>query len=177
MNSIRRPLLATSSLTPATSAASRLDRRGLLLGGLALVGSTGCGYILHPERRGRGSGTIDGTILIFDLLWLLPGLLPGVVALAVDFTSGGIYGTATAIEAPKISRVDDGRGARVEVSLDGAVVATGVVEADRIARLEWTGSIDERALRERGLVRVRGLDGEVAEASARGLLEAVGVRG
>ena len=55
------------------------------------VASTGCGYILHPERRGNQGGTIDGTTLLFDLLWLLPGIVPGVVFLIVDFSSGAIY--------------------------------------------------------------------------------------
>lgn len=53
--------------------------------------SLGCGYILHPERRGARSGTIDGLTLLFDCLWLLVGIVPGVVALVVDFTSGAIY--------------------------------------------------------------------------------------
>jgi hypothetical protein len=29
--------------------------------------------------------------MVMDLLWLLPGIIPGVVALVVDFSSGGIY--------------------------------------------------------------------------------------
>ncbi|MEJ7596649.1 MAG: hypothetical protein WKG01_01965 [Kofleriaceae bacterium] len=71
--------------------------KGQLLAGLTAttllttaVGSSGCGYILHPERRGN-TGTIDGTTLILDLLWLLPGILPGVVFLIVDFSSGAMY--------------------------------------------------------------------------------------
>ena len=63
-----------------------------LAAGLAVsTASFGCGYILHPERRGSRGGTIDGLTLLFDLLWLIPGLIPGVVALVVDFTSGAIY--------------------------------------------------------------------------------------
>jgi hypothetical protein len=29
--------------------------------------------------------------MVMDLLWLLPGIVPGVVALVVDFSSGAIY--------------------------------------------------------------------------------------
>jgi hypothetical protein len=59
---------------------------------LSLGASTiGCGYILYPERRGNHSGHIAGGTLVMDLLWLLPGIVPGVVALAVDFSSGAIY--------------------------------------------------------------------------------------
>lgn len=53
--------------------------------------STGCGYLLHPERRGLQSGAIDGATMVMDCLWLLAGIVPGVVALVVDFSSGGIY--------------------------------------------------------------------------------------
>jgi hypothetical protein len=51
----------------------------------------GCGYLLYPERRGQQSGRIDSGTMVMDLLWLLPGIVPGVVALIVDFSSGGIY--------------------------------------------------------------------------------------
>lgn len=54
------------------------------------VAPTGCGYFLYPERRGN-SGNVDGGVLVMDLLWLLPGIVPGVVALIVDFSSGAIY--------------------------------------------------------------------------------------
>ena len=54
-------------------------------------GSSGCGYLLHPERRGAQSGQIDSTTMVMDLLWLLPGIVPGVIALVVDFSSGAIY--------------------------------------------------------------------------------------
>jgi len=50
-----------------------------------------CGYILYPERRGNSGGTIDGGTLVMDLLWLIPGVVPGVVFLIVDFTSGAMY--------------------------------------------------------------------------------------
>ena len=59
---------------------------------LALAPSTlGCGYILYPERRGNRGGTIDGGTLVMDCLWLLVFIVPGVVFLIVDFTSGAMY--------------------------------------------------------------------------------------
>ena len=54
-------------------------------------GSVGCGYFLHPERRGTQSGVIDGATMVMDILWLIPGIIPGVIALVVDFSSGAIY--------------------------------------------------------------------------------------
>jgi hypothetical protein len=54
--------------------------------------SMGCGYVLHPERRGKANGQIDPRILLFDCLWLIVGIIPGVVFLIVDATAGGLYG-------------------------------------------------------------------------------------
>ena len=67
-----RAIAATTMLTTATS-------------------SLGCGYILYPERRGNRGGNIDAGTMVMDLLWLLAGIVPGVVALIVDFSSGAIY--------------------------------------------------------------------------------------
>ncbi len=50
-----------------------------------------CGYILYPERRGNPPGQIDTGSLVMDILWLIPGIIPGVIALVVDFTTGAIY--------------------------------------------------------------------------------------
>lgn len=57
----------------------------------ATIPNTGCGYLLHPERRGNSGGVIDGGTLVMDLLWLIPGVVPGVVFLVVDFSSGAMY--------------------------------------------------------------------------------------
>ncbi len=56
-----------------------------------VVTNTGCAYILKPEQRGNKQGNIDVTNLVFDCLWLFAGVVPGVIALAVDFGSGAIY--------------------------------------------------------------------------------------
>jgi hypothetical protein len=50
-----------------------------------------CAYILHPERHGNTRGPISTPDLVMDILWLLPGLIPGIVALSVDFSNGAIY--------------------------------------------------------------------------------------
>jgi hypothetical protein len=57
---------------------------------VATLGGSGCGYFLHPERRGNTSNVDAGT-LVMDLLWLLPGVVPGVIALVIDFSSGAVY--------------------------------------------------------------------------------------
>jgi hypothetical protein len=58
---------------------------------VTLAGS-GCAWTFHPERRGNvNGGPIDTAPFVGDLLWLLPGIIPGVVFLIVDFSSGAIY--------------------------------------------------------------------------------------
>lgn len=57
---------------------------------LVVVMTSGCAYFLRPEQRGNTSGPIDGWMLAGDILWFIPGIIPGVVALSVDFASGAI---------------------------------------------------------------------------------------
>jgi len=68
------------------------------------VAPIGCGYYLYPERRGNSSN-VDGGTLVMDLLWLLPGIIPGVIALIVDFSSGAAYrsggGRSAVLMSPK----------------------------------------------------------------------------
>jgi hypothetical protein len=51
----------------------------------------GCGTLIYPERRGQKSGPIDPGIAILDGIGLLVFIIPGLVAFAVDFTTGAIY--------------------------------------------------------------------------------------
>ncbi|GAB61511.1 MAG: polyribonucleotide nucleotidyltransferase [Candidatus Jettenia sp.] len=50
-----------------------------------------CGTILYPERRNQEAGRIDVGVALMDGAWLLVGLVPGIIAFAVDFTTGAIY--------------------------------------------------------------------------------------
>ena len=59
---------------------------------VAFIGTTmGCGTILYPERRGQPAGKLDTDIVILDAVGLLFFLVPGVIAFAVDFSTGAIY--------------------------------------------------------------------------------------
>lgn len=59
-----------------------------------------CGYILYPERKGQSGGSIDVPVLVMDCLWLIVGIVPGVVALVVDFVTGCIYEPAQNVSVP-----------------------------------------------------------------------------
>ena len=51
-----------------------------------------CGYFTHPERRGQKStAKLDWPVVGLDAIGLIFFIIPGVIAFAVDFTSGTIY--------------------------------------------------------------------------------------
>lgn len=162
-----RRLLPTPIMMRSKTPPQAASRRALLIGALGLVGSTGCGYLLHPERRKRAPvrGEIDITVLVFDLLWLLPGLVPGVICLAVDFGTGAIYGSPTTVQISSRRKF----GARVEVELDGGVIAEAQLAGVGPPRLASNVAVDAAALEARGRVRVHGANGELAEARAQSL--------
>lgn len=56
-----------------------------------LLQTTGCGYVLYPERRGQTGGELDPAVIVMDSLSLLLFVIPGVIAFAVDITNGTIY--------------------------------------------------------------------------------------
>lgn len=60
-----------------------------LIFSLILISS--CGTLMYPERRGSKGPKIDPHVAILDALGLLLFIIPGVIAFAVDFTTGCIY--------------------------------------------------------------------------------------
>ncbi len=65
-------------------------KTGIVILSLSLVLS-GCGTIMHPERKGQVSGRIDPGVAVLDGIGLLFFFVPGVIAFAVDFSNGTIY--------------------------------------------------------------------------------------
>ena len=51
----------------------------------------GCGTLMYPERRGQKAGSLDAGVAVLDGIGLLFGIIPGVIAFAVDFSNGTIY--------------------------------------------------------------------------------------
>ncbi|MFC6635368.1 hypothetical protein [Microbulbifer taiwanensis] len=101
---------------------NRSIKRGLAAGCLLtlVMNMTACGYFLYPERKGQQGGRVDPVVVILDGVALLFGILPGVVAFAVDFTNGTIYlppgGSSaidrhvTGIDTEKAQKVIDQQG-------------------------------------------------------------------
>lgn len=63
----------------------------LVLASLVVPQLSGCGSIFYPDRRGQIDGRLDPLIAGLDAVGLLFYIVPGVIALGVDFTTGAIY--------------------------------------------------------------------------------------
>jgi len=63
----------------------------VVISAVLMIELAGCGTILYPERKGQKDGRIDPGIAVLDGLGLLFFIIPGVIAFAVDFTTGAIY--------------------------------------------------------------------------------------
>lgn len=64
---------------------------GAVLSVILVIQIFGCGTLMYPERRGQTQGQVDPGVAVLDALGLLLFIIPGVVAFAVDFTTGAIY--------------------------------------------------------------------------------------
>lgn len=78
---------------PMNAKIKTLKILSFITAGFIIIQIASCGFILYPERRGRGPqvGRIDPGVAILDAILLLPGILPGIIAFAVDFSTGAIY--------------------------------------------------------------------------------------
>src|SRR4030042_568445 len=63
----------------------------VVISAVLMIELAGCGTILYPERKGQKGGRIDPGIAVLDGLGLLFFIIPGLIAFAVDFTTGAIY--------------------------------------------------------------------------------------
>ncbi len=63
----------------------------VLLCTLLLLQLASCGTLLYPERRGQKSGQVDVAVVLMDAIGLFFFIIPGVIAFAVDFSTGAIY--------------------------------------------------------------------------------------
>ena len=63
----------------------------ILLSTTLVTQLSACGTVFYPERRGQIGGEIDPGVAILNGIGLLFYVIPGLVAFAVDFTTGAIY--------------------------------------------------------------------------------------
>ena len=94
-----------------------------------IISTTGCGYIMYPERRNaKLSHEIDGKVVVFDCLWLLAFVVPGVVALIIDSENGTWYYSEDEWNEIKArSSIDIQPGQQLEVDIHGLAPADAKV--------------------------------------------------
>lgn len=64
---------------------------GPLLALAALFPLSGCGTLMFEERHGQDSGEIDPNVVLMDGIGLFFFIIPGLIAYAVDISTGAIY--------------------------------------------------------------------------------------
>ena len=57
----------------------------------SMIATSGCGFLLYPERKGQQNEGIDPVIAVLDAAGLLIHPVLGIVAFAVDITNGTLF--------------------------------------------------------------------------------------
>lgn len=89
-----------------------------LIVGLISFQMVSCGTLIYPERRGQKAGRLDVGIVLLDTIGLLFFLIPGIIAFAIDFSTGAIYlpaGSAKADGKYRIVRFDPKKTSKAEL--------------------------------------------------------------
>ena len=106
-----------------------------------------CGFVLYPERRGQTHGRIDPAIAVLDGVGLLLFLVPGIVAFAVDFSTGTIYmpsskrasNTSTEIEEVRVIRLNPNEMtlSKIEGAVSRQIDYPLNLEQEKVRVVEW----------------------------------------
>lgn len=111
---------------------------------------TACGTLFYPERRGQIEGRIDPAVAAMNAIGILFFVLPGLIAFAIDFTTGAIYlpGGQSAQLAPEdLQQVVDANGKVDPLKLKALIeVQTGHSLPLNDPRLtQYSGSVEQLA--------------------------------
>jgi hypothetical protein len=104
----------------------------------------GCGAIFYPERHGN-TRDVDPKVAVLDAVGLIFFLIPGVVAYAVDFTTGCIYLSGGGSHHAEIIPLDKSHNVNYQINnalyknygemADNAVNMNGVIGFNNWAKL------------------------------------------
>lgn len=126
----------------------------LALSGALFTQLTACGTLFYPERRGQIDGKLDPVIFALDAAGLIFYVVPGLIALGIDFATGAIYlpgGASYSVAPEQLQEAVDDRGQVNRQQLRGIIrQASGQdVPLDHPQLLEQRG--DEATLSALGL--------------------------
>ena len=90
------------------------------LAGVLMLQLTACGTLFYGERKGKpASSQIDPAVLVLDCCGLLFGIIPGVVAIVIDYRNKAIYYTKAEVKAMNSASIDSiDRSRMVAVKMD-----------------------------------------------------------
>lgn len=102
-----------------------------------LVQLSGCGTLFYPERRGQKAGEIDAKIAVADGVGLLFGIIPGVIAYIVDYSTGAIYlpyghKQTVSIKGVRVVRIDP------DLLRDNGKIGEIIIRETGISAIEMT---------------------------------------
>ncbi|MGE8175616.1 polyribonucleotide nucleotidyltransferase [Pseudomonas fluorescens] len=126
-----------------------------LIGGVLvatlLTQVTACGSIFYPDRRGQIDGKIDPAIAALDAVGLLFYIIPGLVAFAIDFTTGAIYfepGKTAQVAPEKLRQAIDADGKvdnhKLQAILESELGRSFPLDDPRL--IQHKGSVQQLAL-------------------------------
>ncbi len=64
---------------------------GGVLAASLLTQLSACGTLFFPDRRGQIEGRVDPVVVALDAIGILFYVIPGLIALGIDFATGAIY--------------------------------------------------------------------------------------
>ncbi|WP_417662024.1 polyribonucleotide nucleotidyltransferase [Pseudomonas sp.] len=86
---------------------------GCVLSASLLTQLSACGTLFYPDRRGQIEGKVDPVIVALDAIGILFYVLPGLIALGVDFATGAIYlpgGHTAQVDPQALENLVDSQG-------------------------------------------------------------------
>lgn len=88
-----------------------------LLAGIFLLQLTACGTLFHAERKNRKPSTqVDPVVLVLDCCGFLFGIIPGVVAIVLDYNNKTLYYSTSELKSASLEQMD--RSRMIAVKMD-----------------------------------------------------------
>lgn len=120
-----------------------------------------CGFVLYPERRGQTHGRVDPAIAVLDGVGLLLFIVPGIVAFAVDFSTGTIYLPGSKRASNTSTEIDEVRV--IHVNPDEMTISK--IEEAVTRHINYPLSLDKENLRIFEWDRTRNIEAELIKVA------------
>ncbi|PWB34413.1 polyribonucleotide nucleotidyltransferase [Pseudomonas sp. SDI] len=112
---------------------------------------TACGTLFYPDRRGQIEGRVDPVIVALDAIGILFFVIPGLIAIGIDFATGAIYlpgGTRAQVAPEKLQEAIGADGnvdnARLQAILHRELGQRLPLNDPRL--IQHTGSVEQLAM-------------------------------